>query len=175
MTAYLTVVFLVVSLCAPVVSDTTNWSGEFQDGTFGGSLFVCLSEVAESDTTVSTVAQGVFSKFGYMRGPVEGDVWMGEFFMAGIEARHGTFNLTLGGGGGSYSGVFSEAVGYSYGMSGDKVSTGGYVPADTDCFKSDPALLTQEAINTTSPFSYTSNAIATNIARYLYERTMLVE
>jgi hypothetical protein len=107
----------------------------------------------------------VFSKFGYMRGTVVGDNWQGEFFLAGLEARRGSFNFTLSEDGMAYSGDFAEAVGYSFGMSGSKVSGVGSVPKDTDCFKSDAVLLTKDVQNT-APYSYTSNAIATNIARY---------
>lgn len=142
----------------------STWSGEFRDTTFGGSLFVCLSEVIEADTSVSTIGQGVFSRFGYMRGPVLGNTWMGDYFMAGLEARHGTFNFTLVNDGLAYTGDFSESVGHiSYGMSGIKLSAVGYLPANTDCFKSDDGLLTLEAAG--NEYSFTGNAVATNIAR----------
>jgi hypothetical protein len=140
---------------------TAAWTGEYQDNTFGGSLYVCLSEVTEVDSSITTVAQGVFSKFGYLRGEVTGNEWQGEFFMAGIEARHGSFSFTLAADGMSYSGMFTESAGFSYSMGGDLVSSLGAVPKDTDCFKSDEYLLMKNV----APYSYTSNAIATNIAR----------
>lgn len=82
-------------VCAVHSSASSDWSGEYQDTTFGGSLFVCISYVTESDTTTTIIGQGVFSQFGYMRGEVMGNQWVGEFFMAGLESRHGTFNFTL--------------------------------------------------------------------------------
>lgn len=151
-------------LCSVNHTAASYWSGKFEDTTFGGSLFVCVSEVTEADTTVSTIGQGMLSKFGYLRGQIRGDEWTGNYYLAGIEARHGTFSLSLAGDGLSYSGLFSESVGYSYAMGGNKLST--VVPKDTDCFKTDASLLTQSARLTL--YSYTSNAIATNIARYVY-------
>ena len=146
-----------------VCSSSEDWSGKFQDTTFGGYLYICLSEVTEADMTVKTVGQAMFSRLGYMRGDITGDVWNGEYYMAGLEARHGTFNFTLATDGLSYSGVFAESIGYSFGMSGNKTSIPGYVPKDTDCFKTDSTLLTEDTLF----YNYTSNAVATNIARYL--------
>jgi len=121
-----------------------------------------VSDVTESDSTVTKVGQGVVSMFGYLRGDISGDTWQGEYFMAGLEARHGTFSFTLASDGLSYSGSFTESVGFSYGMAGDKLSSVGVVPKDTDCFKTDDVLLMKSALNT--EYQYTSNALATNIA-----------
>lgn len=91
---------LIVGLQLAVGS--ADWSGEYQDNTFGGLLSVCLSDVTESDSGTTTVGQGMFSRFGYMRGVVSGNQWEGEFFMAGLEARRGSFNFTLNDNGMSY-------------------------------------------------------------------------
>ena len=87
------------SICTAASSD---WSGEYQDNTFGGSLFVCTTSVTESDATTTIIGQGVFSQFGYLRGEVVGNQWEGEFFMAGLEARRGSFNFSLDDSGASY-------------------------------------------------------------------------
>ena len=149
-----TVLSLIVFWCWKAAEG--GWSGEYEDRVFGGSLFVCTTDMSSSG---STIAQGVFSQFGYMRGEVVGNRWEGMFYMAGLEARHGSFNLSLASSDELFSGNFVDSAGFSFHMEGNKLSSG--VPKDTDCFKSDENLLTLEGSD--SLYTLTSKALALNI------------
>lgn len=49
-------------------------------------------------------------------------------------------------------------------MGGNRVSEEGFVPEDTDCFRSDAVLLTKKALSG-MPYNYTSNSISIKVGR----------
>jgi hypothetical protein len=118
----------------------SDWVGTWNDPIYGGNFDICVS-------TVNGVSYGqaVFSKLGYMRGAIDvNDVWVGIYYLAGFEARTGTFSLSLTTGTPStFTGVFNLAPGntMSYDVSSAQTSAG--TPSDVECMKTDNSLLGQ--------------------------------
>jgi hypothetical protein len=118
-----------------------DWVGTWNDPIYGGNFDICVS-------TVNGVSYGqaAFSKLGYMRGVINQttDVWAGSYYLAGFEARTGTFSLSLTAGTPStFTGAFTVAPGdmMSYDASSTQSSTG--TPSDVECLKTDDYLLGQ--------------------------------
>ena len=82
-----------------------DWVGSYNDPIYGGYIRVCVSDVNSV-----FYGQGVFSELGYMRGTIDPSTlsWTGNFWTAGIEEKHGSFNLTLASTLNHFNGSFSE-------------------------------------------------------------------
>ena len=83
-----------------------------------------------------------FSGFGYMIGTIDGsDVWTGDFYLPGFEARRDTFELTLSGS--TFSGSFTEAPGtmITYDITSTQSDTA--APSDLLCLRTDDEYLGQ--------------------------------
>jgi hypothetical protein len=117
-----------------VVGCFADWNGVYDDPIYGGSIYVCVTEV-----NGVYYGQGTFSRVGYMRGTIAvGNVFTGSFWLQGWEGTHGSFSLTLSGA--SYTGTFTQLPGITYTISGTQSST--TIPTDLECQKSDDYLLT---------------------------------
>lgn len=117
-----------------------DWEGSFTDSIYGGQTRVCVDQ---SSSTSKYYAQALFSDLGYMRGEVSAsDVWTGAYYMAGEEARRGTFSLalTVGTPSSSFTGTFTENSGATYSVAETKVDSS--VPENIDCFRTDLDLVT---------------------------------
>lgn len=152
-----------VALLGYVMSSPADWEGTFNDPVYGGNFKVCVTYSSEFDTYY---AQGKFSDVGYIRGTVDAfDQWTGEYWMAGREGKHGSFNFSLTDPGGGnpleYSGYFNEMPGYMYSFSGEKSSSS--TPSDLECFRSDLSLLTSS-----SRFDFTGLWTVNGATRYMY-------
>lgn len=85
----------------------TEWNGVYTDPIYGGSIYVCVSEV---DNVF--YGQATFSLIGYMRGTIDvNNVFTGHYWTQGWEGLQGTFSLTLTGT--SYTGTFTQSPGNS--------------------------------------------------------------
>lgn len=123
----------------------TNWQGTYNDPIYGGNIALCVSESSGG----IYYGQALFSNVGYMRGTINPATlaWVGSFFTAGFEVKHGTFSLTLGTGttgNATLTGSFSELPGIDYSLASTRWSSA--VPGDFDCFRSDLSLLTTSTV-----------------------------
>jgi len=114
-----------------------TWEGSYSDNLFGGSLEVCVSTLQGG----ANIGQGVISNVGFLIGNVEGNVWQGEYTLAGIESRAGSFFLIRDSSG--YSGNFTD---FSVGSTRSAllavgVKTSDVTPDDAACFRIDDEVL----------------------------------
>lgn len=154
-----------------------DWVGKYTDALYGEGLSVCVDTISSD----RYIGQGLLSSLGYMRGEIVGDVWAGEYWLAGFEARMGTFRLALSAGGDEYSGYFTEKPGQNITASGSR--TNASMPEDLECYRTDAEYLedgvsfafhghftqasdpydnwwlTNDGSTVTSTYTYTENAI----------------
>lgn len=143
-----------ISLLYHVVA-MSEWTGKWTDNTFGGSVYVCVSQLL-----YTTNAQGMFSNIGYMRGSItEDNMWTGQYWMAGIESRRGQFQLMLNSSKESFDGIFTDSTGYNFKMNGYRQSGPDVSPSDIDCFRTSDDLL----IDTSVPFNFSGTVYAVNV------------
>lgn len=116
-------VYMGAALAAPM-----DWVGMYTESMYGEGLNVCVDEV-DGDY----VGQGLLSSLGYMRGYIQGNVWAGDYWLAGYEGRMGTFYLDLDVVGSTYSGYFTENPGQNITSSGTRTSSS--MPDDIECFR----------------------------------------
>jgi hypothetical protein len=147
---------LLVFAC-PLLSAISDWTGQWTDNTYGGSVFICVSELTDI-----TIAQGVFSNVGYMRGEInDANLWTGYFWMAGIESRRGSFELALNNSEASFYGLFTDSTGYDYKMSGIRLSGPELTPSDVECFRTSDDLLVPSLLS--APFNFSGTIHAANV------------
>ncbi|RYG63319.1 hypothetical protein EON64_16170 [archaeon] len=128
----------------------TDWVGTYTEPTYGGNLVVCVSTITSgSDQTY--YGQALLSSVGYLRGTIAGNVWTGQYVLAGVEAIKGDFTLVLdtSGATATYSGNYTQA-GSSIVYSAAGSQTSSSTPSDLDCFRVDDSLLTD-----TSTYDFT--------------------
>lgn len=130
---------ILFSFIAKIASQTA-WNGEYTDPVWGGSMYLCVSQV----NGVNYV-NGVFSEIGYIRGTVTDNftITNANWYMQGYEGRHGTVTLTLTTSTtpATYTASWLDdgGNGYSYTSSGSQ--TGTDMPDPLQCFQPDDSCL----------------------------------
>ncbi|RYH05813.1 hypothetical protein EON65_43730 [archaeon] len=136
--SFLVILFISCALAAP-----SDWVGTFTEPIYGGSLAVCLSTITDGSST-TYYGQALMSEVGYLRGTIVGNVWIGQYVLAGIEAIYGDFTLVLDSTGATYTGNYTQA-GSNIVFSASGTQTSASVPSDLECFKVDDSLLTSSS------------------------------
>lgn len=154
----------------------TDWNGKFTDSMYGGNLAICTSLIGSV-----YYGQGVISNIGIVRGTISGNVFTGEFYLAGQEAKRGTFSLTLNADVSTgYTGTFSEEpnpAAITIAVTGSRVTN--TAPSEVECMKVDNSMLTRTAYTditgvwyrsgNSNPYYYAVDSTAkTEVSSYSY-------
>lgn len=130
---------LALACLSTVGAAPMDWVGKYTEPLFGEGLNVCVDLVGGEYH-----GQGLLSSLGYMRGKIVGNVWTGDYWLAGFEGRMGHFRLALGGGLASYDGYLTENPGRQN-MTTSGTRTSSSMPTDMECFRTDSEYLVDGA------------------------------
>jgi hypothetical protein len=134
----------------------TDWTGTYPDSLYGGNYAVCV-------TLQGGVyyGQALFSEVGYMRGTIDpsNNEWTGNWYMAGIESRRGTFVFSLSSN--TMTGTFTEPNGAQETVTSTRSSS--TEPSPLQCFRADP-----EFLDGTGSFSFAGDWLVGSVDRYVY-------
>eukprot|EP01031_Cornospumella_fuschlensis_P026287 gene26287-31754_t len=135
--------FLIAFYAVFTAAAPADWVGTYTEPIYGGNLAVCVSTITDSTSGTTTYyGQAVMSSVGYLRGTIAGNVWTGQYVLAGAEAINGDFVLVLDPTTSTYSGNYTQA-GSSIVATATGTQTSASTPSDLECFKVDDDLLTQ--------------------------------
>ena len=117
-----------------LISGLCFLQGSYPDNFYGGEYKICVTE-----HNGVYYGQALHSKVGYMRGTIDSgtNVWTGNYFLAGIEGRRGTFSFSLSTD--TFTGTFTENSGAVETVTGTRTSS--TEPTDLECFRAEPELL----------------------------------
>jgi hypothetical protein len=134
----------------------SDWTGTYPDSLFGGDFKVCV-------TLYNGVyyGQALFSQVGYMRGTinVSTNVWTGNWYMAGVEGRRGTFSFSLAAD--TMTGTFTESNGAQETIISARSSS--TEPSSLECFRADP-----EYLDFSTSFSFSGDWWVGSVDRYVF-------
>jgi hypothetical protein len=151
MSKFLVALFSLLALTATrtVYAAESDWNGVFQDPVLNSVMYVCASNLATTNaygTQAGWYAQATVGWTMYMRGNIVGNVWSGNYYMAGKGARRGTFEYTLtSDSSGEYFTVtsFTDSQGGNVPLTfpGSFQKTNGDTPEKQFCFETDLSYL----------------------------------